>query len=692
MIIRAHSVPILASGLSAMQERLLRSEKFVRLVSAPTGSGKSYAFMRAVLDEGKHVLFIVPTKRLLQNLIEDARGQAREQLRMRGWRDAQVEAWTGEQIIEWSGNQTRESGESLAAARVRQFLNGGALSDGRVIFAIPEVVVRMISGIRITGASAVNPFLYLRRFDHVVFDEFHTIDDRSFGLACLFALLAVTERQGKVSLLSATPIDVTKVLERAGVTAGDVEKIAEAVVDGHVPGHRPIHGNVTVSLRECSLPESIRLSLDEVRGSVAAGRTVIIIYDSLQRLKQEESAIRSLLREAGVAEQRLLTINSIDDSERKPSEPRRGHRYADPRDYEVLLCTSSVEVGVTFHSTLMFTEPGHELASFVQRVGRVSRGADDGQVIVSLSEQRHSRHAWTRRVAEVVEAHDELDVQAFTAQILRDVRRRLEPTRKETAAAATDDATVFPIPTGGDEAPFYRRASWRGAFWAALFIVAVRRTRMDVQRGAREHLCQISPPVVKFVEAKIGEILAVEVVNDNLPRRSQPHKCWVDALLTSALTYRDIGATIAVVNPNGTSHRITESLLRRATDVLNRYIVSEEDGERVVHLMSRTLDEEIRAFAGRRDAQRMTLYVHSPIGDGDFPFSILEREKKTEQLNTRLVEEWRHRFAKFIPAPGDHARDPRKKVMEAATALVEKLGRPPLEEDYEDSAQSALFA
>ena len=88
MIVRSHSVPTLASGLSPMQERLLRSEKHVRLVSAPTGSGKSYAFMRAVLDEGAHVLFIVPTKRLLQNLIEDARGQARDRLRERGLDDA----------------------------------------------------------------------------------------------------------------------------------------------------------------------------------------------------------------------------------------------------------------------------------------------------------------------------------------------------------------------------------------------------------------------------------------------------------------------------------------------------------------------------------------------------------------------------------------------------------------------------
>ena len=409
MRIRAHSVPILVSRLSAMQERLLRSEKFVRLVSAPTGSGKSYAFMRAVLDEKAHVLFVVPTKRLLQNLIEDARGQAREQLRLRMWGDAQIEAWIHEQIVEWSGNQTREGSESLTAARVRQFLTGSVLSDGRVIFAIPEVVVGMISGIRIKGASALNPFLYLRRFDHIVFDEFHTIDDRSFGLACLFSLLAVTERQGKVSLLSATPVDVTNVLEKAGVVEDDIEKITEDVVDGHVSGNRPIHGNVTVSLRECSLPESVRLSLDELRTSIASERTVIVIYDSLQRLKQQEMAIRMSLRKVGVPDQKILTISSLDDSERKPGEARRGYHYADPRDYDVLLCTSSVEVGVTFHSTLMFMEPGHDLASFVQRIGRVSRGKDDGQVIVSLSKDRRNRHAWIRHIATIIESDEEVN-------------------------------------------------------------------------------------------------------------------------------------------------------------------------------------------------------------------------------------------------------------------------------------------
>ncbi len=683
MIIRAHSVPLLPSGLSEMQERLLRSDKFVRLVSAPTGCGKSYAFMRAVLDQDAHVLFIVPTKRLLQNLIEAARSQAREQLLAQRWRKDLIENWINTRIVEWSGNQERDAQEGLSAARAGQLLNAGSHLGGRVIFAIPEVVVTMMSGIRITGASVVNPFFYLRRFDHVVFDEFHTIDDRSFGLACLFSFLALKERRGKVSLLSATPIDVTRVLERLGVGAGDVEKIAEEVVDGHPPGHRPIHGNVTLSLCESSLAESFALNIDAVRAAIKGNRTVIVVYDSLRRLEKEESEIRRVLMEAGLQDARVLKINSIDDSKRKPDEPRYGRRYADPLEYDVLLCTSSVEIGVTFRSTLMFTDPGFGLASFVQRVGRVSRGAENGKVIVSLSEDRRNRYAWTRTIAGVIENREELDVRVFTDEILRDVRRRLEPTRKEMQT----DFTV-----ARSNMSFYRRASWRGAFWAALFIVAIRRTRMKVHKQANARLRAISPNVVKFVEAKIGEILSVEVVNDCLPRKSQPHRCWVHALLTSALVYRDIGATIEVVDPDGARHTASESFLRRATDILSRHIASHEENQRVIRLVSHTLDEEIKVFPGKPGIQRMTLYVPSPIGEGSFTLSIREREKGSEQLSKRLIEEWRHRFARFIPAQGNSRGDPRKKVMGASTALVECLGRPPLDEDYEDLAESALFA
>ena len=352
----------------------------------------------------------------------------------------------------------------------------------------------------------------------------------------------------------------------------------------------------------------------------------------------------------------------------------------DPRKYDILLCTSSVEIGVTFRSSLMFIEPGYRLASFMQRVGRVSRGTEDGQVIVSLPAAQRNRRAWTRTIVDTVEAHQELEVQTFTDKILRDVRRRLEPTRKEVE---TDPET--------EKSPvsFYRRASWRGVYWAALFIVAIRREKMTIQQEAKARLLQISPPLVRFVEAKIGEILRVETVHNYLPQSHQPHKLWVDALLKSALVYRDIGATIEVVDPTGVRHTVSESFLRRATNILRSKICSDEDGKRVVRLESRTLVEEVEVFDGRPGIQQMTLYVRSPVGQENFTLSILEMEKGTEQLRVRLVEEWKSRFA---PAHGADHNDPHEKVLASATALVEKLGWAPLDEDYEDSEESALFA
>ena len=379
-----------------MQERLLDSEKLVRLVSAPTGSGKSYAFMRAVLERKERVLFIVPTRRLLQNLMEDARLQARQALRERGREGYEARLWANERILEWSGGQAPAPGQSLSALRTRQLLD--SVAEG-VLFAIPEVILSMISGVRVKGASTINPFQYLRLFDHVVFDEFHTIDDLSFGLAVLFARLALEEKQAKVSFLSATPVDIRCVLTRMGIPERDVEPIVEEMVEGHPSGHRPVHGDVDVTLSRSSLAEVLGHSRELVQRTIEEGRSVILVYDSLRRLKQEEPALRACLREAGVGESQILAINSLDDSKTGPGQRIHEGGYEDPTKYGVLIATSSVEVGVTFRSTLMLMEPGHGLSSFVQRVGRVSRGKDSGRVIVSLPDERWNRTAWTRRVA-----------------------------------------------------------------------------------------------------------------------------------------------------------------------------------------------------------------------------------------------------------------------------------------------------
>ena len=680
MIVPAHSVESLPSGLSSMQERLIESPAPVRLVSAPTGSGKSHAFVKAVLDDGAHVLFIAPTKRLIQNLMDGARASAREILLGKGLSDSSADSWLDERLLEWSGNQAADDGKTFAETRARQALDASAPLEGRMVFTIPEVVVGLISGVRAPGASRINPFFFVNRFDHVVFDEFHTIDDRAFGLACLLARCAVAERQARISLLSATPIDVAPIFERFGVERRDVETVRESVTAGLPPGHRPIHGDVALRIDDCPLWESVRREAGNLREAMRGGRQVIAIYDSLERLKKEELHIHAVLRDSGLESARILPINSIDDSRRKPGEPARGRRYADPRGFDMLLCTSSVEIGVNFRSVLMFMEPGHDAASFMQRVGRVARGSDNGQIIVAASQDRRNRHAWVRRALRTIEEHDTIDAESFVGEILRDEKRRLEPSPTEIEA---DPEAA--------EGRFFRRPSWRGVYWAALFTVAVRR-KMKVQKGARNRLGDISPPIVKFVESRIAGILSVDKVDDCRREGDQPHKRWVEALLKSALAYRDIGAKIVVVDPDGSETPVSESFLRRSTDILRTHVVHDRDGEWTVELKRRPLDAEIDRFSERPPAVRLNLHIPSPLGGRGFDLSIRETEKGSEQLYRRLVEEWRERFQSTA---GERMRGldrDRAIVMDAATDLVRVLGKPPLSEDYEDDRESTVIA
>ncbi|HAI69481.1 MAG TPA: hypothetical protein DCM38_08605 [Gammaproteobacteria bacterium] len=70
LTIAAHCVEsITTDGLSWLQHQLLTCEKPIRIADAPTGAGKSFAFQKAMIKQQQRILFIVPTKRLAQNLI-----------------------------------------------------------------------------------------------------------------------------------------------------------------------------------------------------------------------------------------------------------------------------------------------------------------------------------------------------------------------------------------------------------------------------------------------------------------------------------------------------------------------------------------------------------------------------------------------------------------------------------------------
>ena len=199
------------SGLSSLQQELLDHPAPVRIAEAPTGAGKSYAFERAMV-RGERVLFIVPTRRLAQNLLA---GLFENLVRDHGWSD---EAAKGKLSL-WSSDATEqlraEGVVKIGARRIREVYSlDPTRTEGEMIVAIPETVSHILLRLpREAGQTDAGVFDLLSNFEHIVFDEFHTISPRGFGLAGMIAKLAA-EADGvraRVSFLSATPLDIRPV-------------------------------------------------------------------------------------------------------------------------------------------------------------------------------------------------------------------------------------------------------------------------------------------------------------------------------------------------------------------------------------------------------------------------------------------------------------------------------------------------
>jgi CRISPR-associated endonuclease/helicase Cas3 len=285
LIVERHCVAEGEHGLSPLQQALIHEPRRIRIAEAPTGAGKSYAFQRAMRDAGQRVLFIVPTRRLAQNL---AAGLIQDLAQASGWSLARAEG----QVAVWSSDQTaalHAAGETrVSGVRLRQM---GALRrgsrDGEMIIAIPEVVSALLVKRRLeAGHAGKGIFDLLDEFDHIVLDEFHTIEARGFGLAALFARLVSVSREpgvvgygrAKLSFLSATPLDLAPALCAVGVPDSEIAVLSESVGSQG----RALHGDVALEMVDAdSLYELIRQRLSQIAAEIRAGNQVVVIYNRL---------------------------------------------------------------------------------------------------------------------------------------------------------------------------------------------------------------------------------------------------------------------------------------------------------------------------------------------------------------------------------------------------------------------------
>lgn len=528
-----HAVPMRSDGLSDLQHAMLHDPHPVRIFSAPTGAGKSFAFQRAVTDHGSKVLFIVPTRRLAGNL---AAGLAAELSHTHhpAAIARMVKIWTSDARARILEQDPDAKVGSMRVADLREEdLKPG---EGRMIIATPEsVAYALLRPAKAEHGHAVLNIADLLRVDHVVFDEFHTIDPRGLGIAA--AVAAITSRMengARLTFLSATPIDVRTSLIDFGIEASAITTARETVVTGtadETAGMRALHGDVAVEIvNDEAIPALLTRLEPDIRrcldGDGGAPRQLVVIYDRLTDLHRDKAALVELFERLGVTENERLAINSTDDS--VADDLGAGFTVGsahDPTAFKVLVATSSVELGVTFRAGLIVMEPGYGAAATVQRIGRVARGDEMGQVVMTVSRAQRDRDPELRALLDQFAAlPPRVDVSTFLAACLRSVAQRFD---------------VSPGDLSGEERVYTTMPS-RAAWCAALLWVALGKT-WAASPGIRDTLRAFRPPKA----GRIGALLA------RVERDGGTYQLWAQQMTASATVLRDIMPSVDLEDPNG---------------------------------------------------------------------------------------------------------------------------------------------
>ncbi len=639
LTIAKHCVAQCDSGLSPLQEALLDNEAKIRIVDAPTGAGKTYAFQKALVKRQQRILFIVPTRRLAQNI---AAGLVNDLVKEEGWNADLAE----KKVAIWSSDQTtylkEEQGiENIRGFRIRQLqaLDSTSL-EGEMIVAIPEVVTHLLHRTLDLGHAGMGVFDLLNAFDHIVFDEFHTIEARSFGLAALFAKLAPYFGRAKVSLLSATPINIKPVMLKLGIQAQHIKELKETIV----AKGRPLHGDVILSfIDNDSMYSLIEQQITLIQQEIHAKRQVVIIYNALSDLRRDLYPLATLFKSNGIKPDQVLAINSIDDSGGNHIMNCGFHvgQQRNPDDFSILIATASVEIGVTFRAAnVMLMESGFEPMNFLQRYGRAARRGQDGQVFVRLDSATELRNPWLREIKNWAkqQQNSKQSIQALTKAV------------SDTVA----------LSSGEDAAGYFGTLSTHAEYCAGLYWQIL--LQHPSNKGYRtQHLREHQPKSSKTLYALLKAVREFE--NDE--NYADDCKTWLKHLYGKALQYRDIGKRVLVIEGNGYTRSVSRLWLERETDIL-QYYQEDEDGNEYYQITGE-LDDYLLEKKNLAKRQLETYFPHTP-------------QSQELTADAGLVNNWCRLLMDKRDRDSDYAQEEHPNAMKAAEKIVRRTGLVPCDE------------
>ncbi len=401
--------------LSPMQCRLLTDPAPIRICGAPTGAGKTYAFIQSIkASHHSWVLFIVPTQALAANIAEAARHE-----------DIFTTVWDGAQY-----QSVAKKGQDVWTVR-RQDLET-ADQRGGLILTTPETLGQIFLGVPYRNSIPHMSIKSLLTAHHIVFDEVHLLTERALGFVQSWMTLIAWQKQHYpdgtpyLTLLSATHSTLVSKLIGKELPASTVSCFDEDIVtiDSHVdrPHLRLLHGTVRIHVDGHSVPAILHRELPQLMQN---HRQILVIFDSLKQYSTHATAIEDWVRSQGIAPHEVFVVTGQERQSGKALDEVGFEAGITPQEYHrIIIGTSSLEVGITYpHVTAAIIDVGLTPAALIQRIGRVARGGRDGEIWVATPSQHIPSHFITLQHLDGKEFTPEEFREPFAPYVPIDFRR-----------------------------------------------------------------------------------------------------------------------------------------------------------------------------------------------------------------------------------------------------------------------------
>ena len=341
--------------LHKIQEIFYNYEKLqaVSIITAPTGTGKSFAFPLPLVHSKKlRGMIISPTNALINNMKTNFQAT---------FPNVKTEILNAKRLDELEAKGRYNRWNTILET----------IDESDLIITNPDLLnYAMMGGYFIKKKVTQRQWTeILEKINYFVFDEYHLYDEEQIANILSWLHISNTlfpKGHSKFIFASATP-------EPGLQEYFQKKEIPFTTFLEEITEHgRKIHGRLDIQfIKGIEIDEFMVNEKSLIYDFVSKKKKILVLFDSLVQLHRVIDNIKNTFSDLHI---------EVDSG----YETRSAER-PDLENAQIILGTNKLEVGVNLHVDVCLMQPGRYFRNFVQRLGRIARGDKFGNIYIFVN-------------------------------------------------------------------------------------------------------------------------------------------------------------------------------------------------------------------------------------------------------------------------------------------------------------------